>query len=312
MQDVNNLNNQINTNKPRDSRVFADGEYVIKYPVTTNPSHIMEWLNRQQHARDVVDKLLTYINGKNYYFVPKIVEISNQPNVHIREEHVKGKPITKDFFNNLSTTQQNIIYNALAIFISDMNQHLPVLGIINQFESTNSGEKDFLTLVKSIKSFISNKDFKLINDAYELLKNNPEKTPSRVFFHGDINENNIFFDTTTNTVSFIDFTEARYENADYMFNHDLSRLPWLNVNKLIEMYEKIPKQTPVIVKTDKNMMNVFTYLRTIQSTCDSLLKQPKTVEIYKRILQENIKMLESAYKRAVTTPTMSNTSVKTR
>ena len=286
-------NNQINTNKPRDSLVFADGDYVIKYPTATNPAHVGEWVKRQQHARDVVNGLLSYNGNRKLYFIPKIVEISDKTNAYIREERVYGKPITQDLFFSLNQTQQDIIYNTLAIFISDMNQHMPVLDITSQFQMANG--KDFIRLLTSVRDFISDEDFTLINNAYELLKLHSNKMPSRVFFHGDMNENNIFFDITTNTVSFIDFTEARYENADYMFFSDLSRLQWLDTNKLIERYKNTTKQRQITIIPDKGIVNIFNCLRTIQSTCNSIINQPKMASIYNKILHENIQKLETAY-----------------
>ena len=259
MTETNRLN-LINTNSPRDSRVFADGDYVIKNPVATNSTHVKVWIERQTHAKEVIYSLLNGMaRGKTTYFIPKIVEISGIPSPHIREERVSGKPITKAYFDTLSPIQQEAIYNAFAEFMSDMNQNSPVLNITEQLNNLES-------IIESLKSVLDKNEIESVKRAYSLLKSNIAKTPSLVFFHGDMNENNIFFDETTNKVSIIDFTEARYESADYMFNSDVSRLPWLDIKRLVDKYNSLSKKNPVRINQDKNMIDLFNALRTIQRT----------------------------------------------
>ena len=120
---------------------------------------------------------------------------------------------------------------------------------------------------------------------------------SRVFFHGDMNENNMFYDTERDVVSFLDFAESKYENAEYMFDHDLIKLPWLDKDKLISKYTKTDKS--IKIKSDKNMLDLFNALRAIQWTGESLILQPKQAHIYKIIFKEKINDLERAYKKCV-------------
>jgi hypothetical protein len=298
--------NLINTNSPRDSYVFSDGNYVIKKPVATNPAHIKVWLERQKHARDTVEKILSNRTSTSY-FIPKIVEISEGPDIFVREERVAGQPLTKEMFSKLSDKQQETVYIALAQFISDMNQSSPVFDITKQLQFKNNDVLSLPDILKSLKSILTNAEITIINNAFDLLKNNVAKTPSFVFFHGDINENNIFFDTNTNTVSIIDFTEARYESAHYMFNSDLSRLPWLDIPKLIEIYNGLPKKNIVRTNQDKNTIDLFNALRTIQTTGNSLLNKPQNAVIFKKILSETIANLEKIYQRTalINTPTHS-------
>ena len=146
----NNKSTLINTNSPRDSRVFADGNYVIKNPVATNTAHIKVWIERQTHAKNVTDGLLSGKEyGKKGYFIPKIVEISETPVAHIREERVAGKPVTKEYFDSLSKSQQDTIYNALAAFICDMNQNHPILNITEQLNNKSTG-MSFETIIESL------------------------------------------------------------------------------------------------------------------------------------------------------------------
>ena len=294
--------NLINTNSPRDSYVFADGNYVIKTPVATDPAHIKVWIERQKHARDVTDKILS-TQRKNNYFIPKTVEISEKPDVHAREERVIGQPLTKENFSELSDTQKEIVYAGLAQFIYDMNQSAPVFDITYQLQFKNNDNLSLFDVLKSLKSVLTDKEIKIINNSFELLKCNIAKTPSLVFFHGDFNENNIFFDTKTNTVSIIDFTEARYESAYYMFNSDLSRLSWLDISKLTKTYNGLQKENIIRTNQDKNVLDLFNLLRTVQTTGTSLLNKPQNTAIYKRILSETITNLEKQYQRIVLTST---------
>lgn len=308
---MSNIGNSdlINTNSPRDSRVYADGDYVIKTPVATNPVHIKVWLERQKHAKSVADRIIER-NGNTGYFVPKTIEISSQP--FVKEERVSGQPITAEYFAGLSPQQKEIIYNALARFISDMNQGLPILDITSQLYSDDNKELSFFDVLKSLKSILTDKEVSIINQAYELLEQHKDQTPSFVFFHGDMNENNIFFDDKTNTVSIIDFTEARYESAYYMFYSDLSRLPWLDLNKIIGIYNQIPKNQPVRTGQNKAVIEVFNGLRTIQRTGNSLLKNPKTANIYLIILKETIHALEKSCQTVTNSTLLANIPVISR
>ena len=296
----------INTNSPRDSRVFADGDFVVKNPVATNVAHINVWIERQTHAKDVIDNLLnSKTDAKTNYFIPKIVEISKDPVTCVREERVPGKPITKEYFDTLSPIQQETIYKSLAEFASDMNQSSPILNITEQLGNIES-------IIEFLKSVLDKQELELIKHAYDLLKSNVAKTPSLVFFHGDMNENNIFFDETTNTVSVIDFTEARYESADYMFNSDLSRLPWLDIKRLIDKYNSLPKKNPVRVNQDKDMIDLFNALRTVQRTGESMLARPQNTAIFTKILKENIVNMEKVYQRAFAAYCLSNNGIDSR
>ena len=294
--------NLINTNSPRDSYVFADGDYVIKTPVATNPAHIKVWLGRQKHARDVTDKILS-TQRKNNYFIPKTIEISEQPDVYAREERVIGNPLTAEAFSKLSDTQKEMIYSALAQFIYDMNQSAPVFDITYQLQFKNNNDLSLFDVLKALKKVLTDKEVKIVNNTFELLKNNITKTPSLVFFHGDFNENNVFFDTKTNTLSIIDFTEARYESAYYMFNSDLSRLPWLDISKLIKTYNNLQKENIIRTNQDKNILDLFNLLRTVQTTGTSLLNKPQSAAIYKKILSETIVNMEKLYQNTVLTNT---------
>ena len=283
------LNNaqQINTNNPRESRVVSDGDYVIKTPVSTNKSHIAEWLRKQRYANMVVGNLLAYKDKVGGYFIPKIINISDDENPSVREERVLGNPITAEYFAKLSPEQQESIYKNFSNFLHDINYCNPVHDLDYQLGD------GFADIIEKIKPYLPTADITKITRAHELFKSHQEVTASLVFSHGDMNENNIFYDKDTDTLSIIDFAEAKYENADYMFNHDISKLPWLDINKLIQEYAKISPN--IRIKNNPYMLKLFNDLRAIQWTGESLISQPQNSKIYTMMLQENMTQLDKDY-----------------
>lgn len=287
----------INTDKPRESIVFADGNYVIKKPTATNKEHIKVWVNKQKNAKNTVDNLLQKSKYINQYFVPKIIEISNTDTPYVREERVLGQPVTKNFFKKLPLTQQEKLYDSLAAFITDMNQSKPILNMSSLLQETDNNGYNLVKVLASIKQYLSKEDIEKINRIYKFFMSRSDMMEAYVFFHGDMNENNMFYDIEHDVVSFLDFAESKYENIEYMFNHDLKKLQWLDTEKLISKYTKInPK---LRIKSDKNMLNLFNALRAIQWTGESLIQQPKQANIYKIILKEKINELETAYNNCV-------------
>ena len=290
---------QINTNKPRESRVFADGDYVIKVPTATKAEYIKVWLEKQEHAKQVVDALYQKKSpASKKYFVPKIVEIQNTNMPYVRESRVMGKPLTKDVFDKLTQMQQEQIYDTLVEFIYDMNQSQPVYDLIHLLDAPDNQGYTFQTVLATMKPFLSEADYVKLNDAYKLFKSHPEKTVSYVFFHGDINENNIFYDTDKGNVSFIDFSDAKYENADYMFNHDLAKLPWVDINKLKNKYINKAKNN-IRIKSDGTVVDLFNSLRAFQWIGESMLAHSAKATMFKGILAKNIQDVHQAYQRCI-------------
>ncbi|MBO7508937.1 MAG: phosphotransferase, partial [Alphaproteobacteria bacterium] len=258
---------QINTNNPRESRVVSDGNYVIKTPVSTNQSYVAEWLRKQRHANMVVGNLLAYKDKMGGYFIPKVINISDGNTPSVREERALGSPITTEFFVDLSSEQQESIYKKFSNFLHDINYCNPIHDLDYQLGGT------FVEVIEKIKSYLPTEANKTVAQVYELFKSHQEMTASLVFSHGDMNPNNIFYDKDTDTLSVIDFAEAKYESADYMFDHDIAKLPWLDINKLIQKYAQISPD--IRITSNPNMLKLFNNLRSIQWTGESLISQPQ-------------------------------------
>lgn len=287
---------QINTNKTRETRVFADGNYVIKTPNTTNPSYIKNWLDKQSNAKHAVDDLCKIGNCGKFYFVPKITELSENDTPYVHEERVVGTPVTLDFFNALTPVQQDKIFDALTNFLVDMNQSRPVYDLISLLEKPDSKGFTFANVLSELQ--ISKENKLNVQNAYDFLKSHQEMLASYVFFHGDMNEHNIFYDPEHNSVSFIDFAEAGYENAEYMFDHDLVKLPWFDMNKVKSKYNKTPAHQKVRTTSDPDMKKLFNALRSFQWTGETLLttKTKTGVSYIYNMLLDNMSEINRCYK----------------
>lgn len=293
---------QINTNVPRESAVFADGDFVIKKPTATNAMHIKAWLDKQKDARRVVDKVFQNAKYVKKYFIPKITEVSETDTPYVREERVVGEPVNNKLFAKLTPVQQENIYDALVMFMYDMNHAYPVLNLADKLKQPDDTGYNFDMILKSLEKHITKQESEKINLVYKFLDSHSDMLESYVFFHGDMNENNMFFDAKRNMVSFIDFAESTYESAEYMFNHDLIKLPWLDRDKLIKKYIEINKPYEIRIKSDNNMLALFNALRAIQWTGESLIQQtsnPNMVNVYKKILSGNINDLEKVYNNCI-------------
>ena len=104
-----------------------------------------------------------------------------------------------------------------------------------------------------------------------------------------MNEHNIFYDQETKTVSFIDFADARYENARDMFHRDIARLLWLDINKLIQMYKGLERTQPVITESKPTVARMRNALQNIKWTGAEVINaSPKLYKARLGILKEEI------------------------
>ena len=295
---MNIKGNLINTNKPRDSIVVADSgmDGVVKMPNTTRPAYISNWLNKQRHARTVVNFIYGNEHRHGGYFIPKIKEIGKSAeHPYVREQRAPGRALTKDFFDSLSPNAQDKIYQSLANFVYDMNHCRPVLTLQQKLSMPNESGLDFDDVLKGVESYLDEKEIAQINNAYNFFESHPELTSSVVFFHGDMNENNIFYDVSTDTVSFLDFAEATYETIEYIFNHDLIKLPWLDTDKLLKIYQKLSINDNVRIKSHPAMIGLYDALRAFRWTGESMIANANAAKMYENILHENVKKVTNAY-----------------
>jgi len=288
----------INTNKPRESIVIndTDGDGVVKMPTTTRPEYIKVWLQKQRHANITVKFLLANPNRLGGYFIPKITEINpSMENPHVREQRAPGGALTKDVFDSLSIENQDKIYKSLANFVYDMNHCRPILTMQQQLAQINEDGLTFDDVVNHISGYLDKNEIAQINNAYKFFQSHPEMTSSFVFFHGDMNENNMFYDAATGTVSFLDFAEANYKSIEYIFNHDLIKLPWLDTNKLLKYYKTLLKQNDVRTESNPAMITLFNALRDVRRTGESMIAYPNKSNAFVNILHQNIKQITNAY-----------------
>ena len=290
--------NLINTNKPRDSIVMGDDvtNVVVKIPNTTKPAYINNWLAKQRHARTAVNFIYSNQHRLGGYFIPKITEVSNSANKpYVHEQRAAGRALTKEFFNSLPLDTQEQIYQKLANFVYDMNHCRPILTLQQRLTGQNENGMDFNDVIEKIKPYLDSDELAQIQNACKFFESHPEMTSSLVFFHGDMNENNIFYDIATDTLSILDFAEATYETLEYVFDHDLIKLPWLNPDKLLTYYQDLSKQDDIVIKSHPAMIRLYDALRELRWTGESIANNDKTAHIFKNILHDAINKMNNAY-----------------
>lgn len=297
MSKLDNLQ-QINTNAPRETLVYLADGLVIKRPVDTSNKKILNtWLGKQIQAKDTSDKVLA-ANNKNY-FVPRTLEISSKE-YFVVEERATGKPLSSSFFETLTKKEVDIIYKGIAHFINDINQSKQVLTQKETFDSFTSveylGEVSIPVLIDKLSKYISKEDMQIVQDAKDWFDVASDNDASIVFAHGDMNENNIFFNRETKTLSIIDFADSKYQNADYMFNVDFARLGWLDIDRLIKEYNALPKKQHVNVKNKPEIKNMRNALYNFKNSASEFLHNPKlATKIRIEIIKQEIEKIKNLY-----------------
>ncbi|MBR5625518.1 MAG: phosphotransferase [Alphaproteobacteria bacterium] len=286
---------QLNTNIPRETLVVATDGLVIKRPVTKN-NHAPNkaWLKKQYHAQQVQESLQK-TSGK-CYFVPRMLEISSEEMFAI-EQRVPGAPVTEKFFATLSDADKNVIYMGFAHFLNDINQSMPVLNQSDTFDiPEQQGDISFDKIIKKLKEHLSSKERDTLKKSKEWFDKHAINDASVVFCQGDMNEHNIFYDLKTKTVSFIDFADARYENARDMFHRDIARLLWIDIDKLITLYKKLPRTQPVITETNPTVESMRSKLYNIKCNgLEVLNANTRTFQIHLKMLKDEIAKLDKFF-----------------
>ena len=294
MQNSTNLQ-LINTNSPRETLVYLskNGKTVVKVPVpNNNKQRLQTWLGKQKIAKSVSDGVLKF-NNPNYK-IPRVLKVYDDDFI-VEEESIIGTPLKTSFVETLKPEELNIIYTGFANFINDINQSRPVLKQKDFFDAV-SGEKDMSLkeVLSNLQEYISAEELNIVYQAKNWFDVASDEDASVVFSHGDMNENNIFFDRETKTLSIIDFADAKYQNADYMFNVDLARLGWLDIERLIKEYENLPKKQKVSTKSSQYVKDMRTALYNFKSSAIEFLKNPKLVpQIRIKLIRNDIAKIKN-------------------
>ena len=294
MSQLDNLQ-QINTNTPRETLVYNADGLVIKRPVQGNLPPAV-WLDKQRYAQSVMAELGAV--KSNAYYVPKMLEISSQELFAI-ETRVYGHPINSSYFDGLTSTDHDIIYNAVAHFMNDMNQMRPVLpqqDILDTNIDGHASEMSFVAVLTGMKEHLNPTEIENVQRAKEWFDTASKNDANIVFSHGDMNENNIFYDATNQCVSFIDFADAKYENAHYMFERDFGKLGWLDLDRLRQEYMALPRKQPVIITSDRAIESMRNALQNFKWTSMEFLKNPKVApKVRLTLIREYIESINKIY-----------------
>lgn len=289
----------INTNAPRETLAYTDGQFVYKMPVKANNSaYVKVWLDKQKLSKQVAEAILEKKKG-SAYSIPRVVEISEKE-TFVKEERVVGEALKSSFVETLTPEEIDIIYKGLASFTNDINQSRGVLTQKDTFDISTSvnyiGGMPILEVINGLTKYIPKKTLEIVQQAKNWFDAASEKDASVVFAHGDMNEHNVLFDRATRTLSILDFAEAKYQNANYMFYVDYARLGWLDIDRLIAEYEKLPKTQPVRTQTDVNVKDMRNALYNFKSTAEEFLKKPNiATKIRLGIIMQYIEKIKQLY-----------------
>ncbi|MBO4672444.1 MAG: hypothetical protein J5608_02205 [Alphaproteobacteria bacterium] len=290
--------NILNTNKPRESMVVASGDNVKKTPTATRAEYVQDWLKKQRHAQIIGNFILGYKNKRGGYFVPQILQINDSGAPYVIEQRAPGAALNQELFNSLSPDAKEKVYASLANFVYDMNHCRPMATFEQKLNEPGKSGLDFAGVVARVTPYLSTNDITAINNAYSFFCSRLELVSPVVLFHGDMNENNIFYDDKTGTVSFLDLAEATYENMDYIFDRDLKRLPWLDTQKLAAQYQDMVRPENIRVKSDPAMLDLYNQLRNLKWSGENMIAN-KNPAIFTAIVQEQIKSVTKSYGNAV-------------
>lgn len=278
----------VNTNKPRETYAYDGDDIVIKTPTALLPKET--WMKKQIYAKDISSELRNIKNPN--YFIPRTLFILKNECFSI-EDKVRGQPLYPDYFETLSKDDKTIIYNAIAHFCNDMNQMKPVLIYSDLTNNFNN--------LLNARQLFSSKEFNTIKQAQTWLKNNSHMGTNLVFSQGDMNSDNIFYYKKEKIVSFIDFADAKYQSASEMFNKDLAKLDWIDINRLIQIYKNLPRKQPVTINGDEYVVKIYSCLKSI--SCDiqtSLSEDIKFKSALVKTLKNSVEELSIYLKKVKT------------
>lgn len=293
---------QINTNSPRETAVFSLGNTVMKRPIRLkSASQQTVWLNKQKQAQNIQ----AFLRAKNNptYFVPQIINISCA-NLSVEEERVFGQPLTAAFVETLSDADQHIIYRGLANFINDMATYKPVLTQSEFFDISTDVKSDvkntFAYAINHMKKYLNKQDIEDLKKAKAFFDKESLNDANVVFSHADMNEHNVFYDSNTKTLSVIDITDAKYENAHDMLYGNYANLNWLNIDRLISELNKIPAKHPIKTETNRSLVDLRNALYSVKCSAMEILKRPNDAghKIRVKLLQGTVNLTNQMYEAA--------------
>ncbi|MBO4480384.1 MAG: phosphotransferase [Alphaproteobacteria bacterium] len=198
-----------NLNHGRETYAVDYGEkFVLKRPLPVfNDEQKQKWLEKQHKTKECIDAIRSV--NHTVYNVPNM-EFINDDEYQILEERAQGQKLTRDLYLTLSTRQQHEIINSIGTFLVDMNELKEAYPEKNH-KITSEFKFD------SLMNFVNNRMNKWFKKNEILqMKRFCEQIDSFTYdtymawSHGDLNSGNVYYDTKTSTLSFIDFAEAGY------------------------------------------------------------------------------------------------------
>lgn len=191
---------------------IADGKFVSKEPLPgRSMSQKREWLSRQQHAADTIQKL--HKIGNNAYGVPHIKSIDSK-RFCVLEERVSGVPLTPLLFRGLDDHAREKVIDSLAQFYADMHSIDVIPNPIEYKMECGLDVKYLEDFLEDVDQYFSKKEIKSVRDeikfidkVYQHIINTSYETRI-VWVHGDLFEDNVLYDFKAKKFNVIDFTDV--------------------------------------------------------------------------------------------------------
>lgn len=206
MVDIMKISNLVHG---RETYVTYYNDFVLKHPLPKMDDDAqIAWLLKQHKTKDAIDAI--YNIGNPAYNIPRMHFI-NDDEFQVLEERAPGKPLSRDLYRTLTRRQQYEIIHSLASFLVDMNESRPIQE--PQLHKICT-ELKFDWLINFInkkmpKWFTKNEVRQLTRICDEIATF--EYTTRPAWSHRDLNHGNVYYDSKTSTLSFIDFAEAGYQ-----------------------------------------------------------------------------------------------------
>ncbi len=236
-------------------------------------------MDKQHKTQQVIKEIRSVANP--VYNVPDMIFV-NDDEFQVLEERAPGEPLTCELFRTLSKRQQYEIVNSIGSFLVDMNELKPVSEPL-QHKLTDELK------IKRLDTFIDQKMSKWFNknDIRQISRIRDhicsfEYTTNLAWSHSDLNSGNVFYDSKTSRLSFIDFAETDY---NFIYRDIFSPLQLeLGIYKQVyDMYVKLHDKSLYTIpgiKTEnlRNIMKyrlICIYLKRFIKASDDLRTSPK-------------------------------------
>ncbi len=263
------------------------------------------WMYKMQMARDITDAL----HKNPAYHVPRTQINGNT----VLEEFVDGTKLA-DLPDGYVEQNQNWIIPAVANVLNDLSelQSTETCTDAQEIRDTVSvpvmDYDEVSDVLSRYSAWVRADDINFIRSVYKYLLSLPE-SHELVFSHNDLSSGNVFIDTKTKHVSFIDFEVAGFNSKLHIMygSHFLQKIPgvWNYINTKLHRV----RNKNLVWNYDADKMRLYNFVwetvfALLENDADEIERIPaRCAEIREFMTQRRNKFrAASAYIKSTTTP----------